>query len=91
MRPDNKPQNPNIDFSKTVSTDDLDNSLDAIRGVCSLLSALELVNDAGSHKYDKQAYYVLQVILHDSVNEIEAFKPKLEYMDHFMRYETITE
>jgi len=89
MRPNNKPQNPNIDFSKVISTDDLDDSLDTIRGVCSLLNALELTNDAGSHPYNKHAYYALQVVLHHGIEELEAFKPRLEYMDNFMRYETI--
>ena len=82
-----KEQNKSIDFSKFVSTDDLEESLDVFKGVHNLLSALELSNDSGSNKWDKHTYFALQIALHHGIREIEALKPNIEYMGDFMRGE----
>jgi len=83
-----KPQNPNIDFSRVVSSDDLDNNIDIVKGVCMLLFSLEISCDGGSHEYERYAYLALQKALQHSIENFEALKPNLEYMDDFMRYET---
>jgi hypothetical protein len=87
MRSDNKPQNPNIDFSKVVSTDDLDSSIDIIRGVGSLLRALELSADSGSDIDIKCAYYALWRSLDFGIKEIDDLKKNIEYMDNFIMQE----
>ena len=86
-----KEQNKNIDFGKVVSTDDIDMATDVIKGVCNLLNALELSHDSGTREDDINALYALQVALDYGLNELEELKPNIEYMDDFMRYETITE
>ena len=83
-----KPQNPNIDFGKFVTPDDIDERLDAIKGVHNLLGSLELSADAGHNKWDKYAYYALQVALSYGIEQLEELKPNIEYMGDFMRYET---
>ena len=84
-----KEQNKNIDFSKFVNSDSLEEALDIIKGVHKLLDALEISNEAGTHEYDKNAFFALQIALGHGIDEIEALKPNIEYMGDFMRYETI--
>ena len=84
-----KPQNPNIDFGKFVGTDDIDERLDVIKGVHNLLGALELASDSGNNKWDRYAFYALQVALSYGIEQIEELKSNIEYMGDFMRYETI--
>ena len=74
-----------INFNKFVSTDDLEESLDVFKGVHNLLSALELSSDSGSNKWDKHAYFALQVAMQHGINEIEALKPRIDYMGDYMR------
>ena len=74
-----------IDFSKFVSTDNINESLDVFKGVHNLLGALELSSDSGSNKWDKHAYFALQVALQYGISEIEALKPNIEYMGDYMR------
>ena len=85
----NRPQNPNIDFGKFISEDDINERLDVIKGVHNLLGALELSADAGSNPWDRYAFYALQVALEFGIEQIEELKPNIEYMGNFMRYETI--
>ena len=74
-----------IDFSKFVSTDDLEEKLDVFKGVHNLLGALELSSDSGSNVWDKHAYFALQVAMQHGISEIEALKTSIEYMGDFMR------
>ena len=84
MKP-NRPQNPNIDFEKFINSDDINEKLDAIKGVYNLLGALEL----SEVEVDRNAFYALQVALEFGIGQIEELTPKIEYMGDFMRYETI--
>ena len=85
----NKEQNNNIDFSRFINSDNLEESLDVIKGVHKLLNALEISNDVGTNEYDKNAFFALQIALQHGIDEIEALKPNIEYMGDFMRYETM--
>jgi len=82
-----KKQNTNIDFSKFVNSDDLEESLDVFKGVSNLLNALELSYDSGSNEWDKYAFFALNVAVNHGINEIEALKPNIEYMGDYMREE----
>ena len=82
-----KEQNKSIDFSRFVSTDDLEESLDVFKGVHNLLNALELADDSGSNKWDKHTYFALQIAVNHGIEELEALKPNIEYMGDFMRRE----
>ena len=88
MKP-NRPQNPNIDFSKVIDTDDIRYIEEHAKGVIAILNAMELAAEGSIHKYQQQAYYVLQMSLEQLAKDIEELKPNIEYMGDFMRYETI--
>ena len=74
-----------IDFSRTIDTDDIDMALDPLKGVAVLLQALELTHEAGHHEYDKYAYLALCNVCHDVIKELEGIKPMLDYMNTKMR------
>ena len=84
-----KPQNPNINFDKFVTADDINERLDVIKGIHNLLGSLELSADTGHNKWDKHAFYALQMALSYGIEQMEELKPNIEYMGDFMRYETI--
>lgn len=86
----NKEQNPNIDFGRVVSADDIDMSVDIIKGVSYLLGAMEQLESHSVCKYTTKGLYALQIALTQGIKDIEALKPNIEYMDDFMRYETTT-
>lgn len=84
-----RPQNPNIDFSKMIDSDEVESIADYARGVMAILNALELTANQVTHPYQDKALNVLQVCLGQMVEEMEGLKPKVDYMGDFMRYETV--
>jgi hypothetical protein len=77
--------NKDIDWLNTVNTDDIDMALDPLKGVTALLQALELAQEVGVHKYEKEGYCALGVLCYAIIDNIESMKPKVEYMDSKMR------
>jgi len=74
-----------IDWGKTLSTDDLDNALNPLRGSVALLQALEIAEHSGTHTYSAQALYSMQLVILDTLKELEGFSEKIEYMDGKIR------
>jgi len=68
------------DFSKIVSTDDIEDVEDNIKGVVALLSSLVIADSSGSHKYQKQSYEALQKSLEATVSDLEVIKTRIDYM-----------
>ena len=69
-----------IDFSKTVSVDDIDTALDPLKGVVAILQAMELTHDMGQHRYDKYAYLALGMVCNSVIDDLEAMSPNIDYM-----------
>ena len=82
-------QNKNIDFGKVVSSDDINAVADVIKGVSYLLSAMEIMESECICEDTTKGLQALQIALDYGIKEIETLKPNIEYMDDFMRYETI--
>ena len=74
-----------VDFSKWVSVDDIDEALDNVKGAVILLDGLEYADDGGTHIYQKQGYIALSAILKVSIDKFEEIKNNLEYMDDIAR------
>lgn len=69
-----------IDFSKTVSVDDIDTALDPLKGVVAILQAMELTHDMGQHRYDKYAYLALSMVCNSVIDDLETMSPNIDYM-----------
>ena len=76
-----------IDFSKTINTDDINTALDPLRGVVALLQALELSFDGSHHRYDNYAHYVLGMACNEVIKDFEKMNPKIDYMQDKIREE----
>lgn len=77
----------NIDFSKWMSEDTLGYLQDKIKGLIVLQYALSDVEETG-YKNMSYVYGVIADSLQSLEDEIEALKPKLNYMDSFARVGT---
>ena len=76
-----------IDFSKTINTDDINTALDPLKGVVALLQALELSFDGSHHHYDNYALYVLGMACNEAIKDLEEMKPNIDYMQEKIREE----
>jgi hypothetical protein len=73
-----------IDYSKTLDSDELDNTMDHIRGVAAILNTM-YISLGGGGTVDNNAFLVLENTCHQALKEFEEMKPKLEYMEREMR------
>lgn len=74
-----------IDFGKTIDTDDIHMKLDPLKGVVAILQALELTRDMGQHSYDKYAYLALSMVCNAVIKDFEEMAPNIEYMQEKIR------
>jgi len=74
-----------IDWKQVVGEDEMDETINLVKGVTAILETMELVNDAGGHAYDAQAYLSLAVVCRKAIGNLEAMVPKLDYMEKKMR------
>jgi len=73
-----------IDYSKTVDSDELDNTMDHIRGVAAILNTM-YISLGGGGTVDNNAFLVLEHTCHQVLSELEEIKPKLDYMQAKIR------
>jgi len=70
-----------IDFTKVITVEDFNEAMESIKGVGSLLHAKELVEDIGTFKDNKHAYYSLRLALDYGLKELEGLSQGIEYMN----------
>jgi hypothetical protein len=79
----------NIDFSQTVHSEEIELALSPLKGVLVLLSALELSAESGESMYQKHGYAALSLLCHETINNFEKMKPKLDYMQALLKVDKV--
>ena len=77
-----------IDFTKWMNTDNLNDIKCKIEGLQVIQYALSADYEHGSYVNGQYAFEVIADSLNTIAKEIEALKPKLDYMDSFARVGT---
>ena len=79
----------NIDFSKWMSTDDLSEIQDNLKGLQVIQYSLtDAQRGGGGYENIDLAYDLVGQIIGNIVSDIEALKPKIDYVDSFGRVGT---
>lgn len=71
-----------IDYSKIVSSDDIIEIEDKIKGVVVLLDGLMIADSTGQHKYSEKAYDCLIDSLEIAIKGLEKTKESVEYIEN---------
>ena len=74
-----------IDFSRTVSIDDVEVIEDNIKGTMVLLDGLSFSDESGTHLYQKEAYKTLNIALEKTIKDIAIMKENIDYMQDRIR------
>jgi len=77
-----------IDFSKWMNTDDLNNLQCKLKGLTVIQYSLSADYDSGCYVDGKYVFEVIADNLNSIVKDIEKLKPQLNYMDSFARVGT---
>ena len=72
-----------IDYSQVANEDDVIEIEEKIKGVTVLLDGLLFaeVSEAGGHKYKKNSYSALNIILDDALSDLKNLRAKIDYMN----------
>lgn len=73
-----------IDYEKTIDPDEIDNLQDEMRAMSCLLDAMAS-GGASEHVYREDALRKLAEMTYSFVGELEALKPKSDYMFEFVK------
>ena len=74
-----------IDFSKTTNSDLIDEALQPIRGVMTILTSMALSTRGGDDEFQSQSYDVLQVACNNVLDKFEELKSQIDYMEDIVR------
>ena len=74
-----------INFSKTVDTDDIDDVIAPLNGIFTLLDGLAFLETQGQWQHTKEAYAVIQMACHNVVKDLEEIKQNVDYMQEKIR------
>ena len=75
----------NIEWSKTVNTDDIEDINEKVKGATVLLDGLLFADDVGHNKYQKHAYTALNDILFKVIENMDELKGNIDYMQDLIR------
>jgi len=74
-----------IDFSKTTNSDWIDEALQPIRGVMTILSSMALSTRGADEQFQSQSYDVLHDTCNGVLEKFEELKPQIDYMEDVIR------
>ena len=74
-----------IDRRRIITSDEIENAQDYIKGAVAILNSLESSTGTCVHKYDSQAFLVLQNALDKAISDQDEIKEQVEYTNKIIR------
>ncbi|PLY08349.1 MAG: hypothetical protein C0625_01820 [Arcobacter sp.] len=69
-----------LDITKLVSSDNIRDIEENLKGAIALLAGLQFADEAGQHIYQRESYITLQIALGKAVKDLEQIKGSVDYM-----------